>query len=404
MFDEEKNIINVDEIENENEDVQLVVDKKIKISHDTTFEDCNIIIDISKGGRINSKKSKIKFIDTKIIFVGSCNECVIEVIDGSISLEDCSITQIEAKSKDYTVFVSVSGTGNVNVDGLEIKNIQGTFLQSVGMNVYLENCKVNDLSGVMCETTKPEDYNIMAPSAKFRNITFDKCDFPQNINFDDVKHVVDLTWHTEAPSIIYTFELIDTVVEKCSFNSCKTRCICIMNINLANPSTIKQCSFKKCSNKVKKSYKTEDAVCKENEAYSVYLRKTEVNMEKCKFVNSWGVYSHSQYSRANFSDCVFEKCVGYSSCEKYGILSIFNEVDEPCINISNCEFAECKSNEADDNSGIITVSAGMPERKQFGTVIISNCKFNNCDADYNISGTEKQDGFFGKTIVLYKEV
>lgn len=399
MFDEEKDLISASDITSENEDIEVNIEELITLNEDTVFEDCNILFDLTKGGRIKVNKKKLKVIDSTVVFKGYCKECVMEIVDGEVLFDGCKFSQIDSLNK-YNRYISMSKSGCIDISSTSITDLQGVFVQSVGANVFFDDCEVKELSGILCEATKVDNYKIKAPSAKFKKITFEKCSFPKKISWDREISVIPDSWGTIAPSLIYTFELINTVVEACKFIKCKERCINISNTDLPNPSTIKDCEFIDCSHKVEDSY---DSMYRDKEAYSVYLRKTEVTMSNCKFSKSWGVYSHSQCSSANFDKCIFLNCIGYSSFEKYGILSIFNEVNKPCINVTNCEFDKCKTNEMGTNSGLITISAGEPEKKQAETVIISKCKYKNCKSDHNISGTEKQSGFFGKTIVLYKE-
>ena len=88
MFDKEKKVINCFEIGKENEDVEVVIDEKVTLTVDTVFEDCNILIDLSKCGCINISDKKLKFVDSNIIFKGNSDKAGIECNMGNIIIED----------------------------------------------------------------------------------------------------------------------------------------------------------------------------------------------------------------------------------------------------------------------------------------------------------------------------
>ena len=99
--------------------------------------------------------------------------------------------------------------------------------------------------------------------------------------------------------------------------------------------------------------------------------------------------------------CTFDGCDLKSDFGRTGVLYILDEVDEPIIHVRNCKFSNCKVIGSD--TAMIYITAGVPEKKQANTVIIEKCKYVKCKSEQDIRGTEKQDGFFGKTIKMYLE-
>lgn len=374
-FQETREEVIVTMIEGEYEEKTLVIESSVK-GKDIVFEDCNIIFDLSKGAAISG--NKIRLVDCEILFIGSNEEPVIKAEKSNIEIEGCTFIQQKAKKDVMNTYIYSEGESRVDLSDSVFSGLQGTFIISEGSSVYIENCEVNGYIGKFCEVTY---YKSTTPSVKVTNSKFKK--FKRMAGgYGNEGYIFDVN------------EFIKCTFDNLEFNSCDMGCI---KVEGQGDCTINGCTFKKCPSKA-------SGLNLGYEPFNIYAY-CETSVLSCKFIQSRGVYFHPQYKRLLVKKCVFDRCSTEESFRD-GILHIMNEVDEQCINIENCKFKKCVVNGQFDESetGIIYIVAGVPEKCQEGSVLIKKCSFDDCEADEDIWGKERQDGFFGKTITFYREV
>lgn len=201
---------------------------------------------------------------------------------------------------------------------------------------------------------------------------------------------------TVIASLIYIAHVNSVTVSECKFKGCSINCIKLSDGEVRAKANIKNCTFDNCI--VPKSYDHND------EKNVLTSFRFILRLEKCKFNKIYGVNINAQLVRNEVIACKFTNCKKDALGE--GFLSILVDVDEPIIMVKDCVFEKCINEDRykPDSSGILYLYSGLVEKCNKETVLIDNCEFIECEAVKQIRGVEKQDGFFGSSVKLYKFV
>lgn len=356
---------------------------------------------MSKGGCIKTKGRKLRLTDSRICFYGNSAKAAIKLKKGGLEAEDCEFFQEDSDGETFTAVISSKGDGSICMDNCTFRGFLGRWIQAVGTSVYVNGCRVSDLSGEFCNVCYDEKKEGVYPSLFVKDCSFQQCSFPEHIEYTRTKKNEPEYWDTKSPSVIDGHEIVNAEFENLEFRDCTLKCLRVQNTMLPNPCRLINSEFINCTAEVSDDY---DSIRYEHEAFCVYFRKTNLIMKGCSFENTWPAYSHSQYSAAEITECSFKGC-RIENGFRTGILYIFNEVDEPVITISECNFTDCVVEDRYEGgeTAMIYIGAGAPTRSQAETVLVEKCKYIKCSAAKNICGKVKQDGLFGRTIVLYRE-
>lgn len=411
QFSEEKSEKVVNRFGNEVEDKTIWIDSRIEFSSEKVIEDCNIIFDVGKGAGFKTNK-RLTFIDCEILFIGSSKDSVISVTGNTVSFDGCVFAQEDPTENILTNYVRGTGKGSIDVSGCKFYDLYGRFIQSEGMSVYVDSCEIENYVGEFCEVIAQINDNVNS----YPSVKIDQCKFT-NVRFldgfvpdrfsneysDSGKMQMDYSGASrQSPYIIDIDAFASALLNNISFENCNMGCARVQCMGYpVGKCKINECTFIKSPTNIQKHG---DGYSEDIESFNIYAR-CELDITNCKFVQARGVYAHAQYTKLLIENCLFDRCKVKNGFMD-GILYIFNEVDEQCIDVNDCKFKKCKITGKFDesNTGMIYIVAGVPERKQEGSVIIKDCSYDDCEADKMIWGKERQDGIFGKMITFYREI
>lgn len=351
------------------EDSEIVIESVLKFNSNFTFSNCKIQIQGDKSAQIEVGSCELVFEDCIVYFEGNASKPAIFNKNGNLSFDTCSFVKESVDNKE-TYIQSEADKKNIEMYNCKISDFTGSFLKLHGTNVSLDKVVVDGFNGNFI-TMQKIDYHRQA-SLIVNNSSFKNC-------------------NTRILTTLIYVACGDTVkFDNTKFEKCDGECIKLADGELRAKAVITNCVFDTCNHKKDSIFSNENKV--------IYTFRYITEIRNCTFKKVSCISISAQIVKAEIIGCKFLDC---KKDEIGGFLDIHVDVDEPIILIKDCSFDRC-INEDTYNSGIIYLGSGYVEKCNKETVLIKNCTFNDCKAKQNIRGVEKQEGFFGRSIKLYK--
>lgn len=405
------------------EDLELHIKGAVSVAEDIEITDCNILF--HAGGQMAVKGGTTALNDCEVIFPGDTGSPAILGAGGDLSFDTCDIHQLESSGKEQAAFIEFCADNKaagkaVELSNCKIHDMNGLLIESKGANVYIEKSEIHHVSGTVANIR----FGVALPSFVVSECAFKQCSerkwFVEAKKQQNEEHSGrlfggslfsvsqeereewDKKYEREKQNwLIKIGHVMSGKIENCHFEDCRIGCISADGsddwravwdaggtINGHCPFTINNCTFKNCDNRTSRYGKI------------VLIKYYKTTISNCRFHRCAGVETWTQFTELLIENCEFKECKTKGSME--GILNIGVEVEEKLMYIRNCKFEKCAvEKESRYDTGIIFLCSGVADKKRKKTVTIQKCSFQDC-VGREIRGTERDEGFFGKSVLLYE--